>query len=407
MSQSHTVRPEFFELQNGPKANLPFSNAEYEARLSNLRQLMESSGVEAMVLTSMHNIAYYSGFLYCSFGRPYACVVTSTRCVTVSANIDGGQPWRRSYGENIIYTDWQRSNYWRAVKSIIPNARTIGIEGDHMTLASRETMNDFLGDVKASDLNAEIMKLRLIKSAEEIELIKGGARTADIGGEAIHAAIKESTREIDVAMAGRDAMELEISKSYPDSELRDSWVWFQAGLNTDGAHNPVTTAKLKMGDILSLNTFPMISGYYTALERTLFLGEPDADSLRIWQANVGAHELGLSLIKPGVTCSGICAEINRYFEELNLLQYRSFGYGHSFGILSHYYGREAGLELREDIDTELVPGMVVSMEPMLTLPLGTPGAGGYREHDILVIGEDSVENITKFPYGPGHNIINA
>ncbi len=407
MSQSQTVRPEFFQLQNGTKANLPFSDAEYESRLGNLRQLMESSGVEAVVLTSMHNIAYYSGFLYCSFGRPYACVVTASRCVTVSANIDGGQPWRRCYGENIIYTDWQRNNYWRAVKSITSNAKSIGIEGDHMTLASRETMSSFLSDVNAVDLNAEIMKLRMIKSAEEIELIKGGARTADIGGEAIHAAIKEGTREIDVAMAGRDAMELEISQSYPDSEIRDSWVWFQAGLNTDGAHNPVTTTKLQKGDILSLNTFPMISGYYTALERTLFLGEPDAESLRIWQANVGAHELGLSLIKPGATCSGICAEINRFFEEQNLLQYRSFGYGHSFGVLSHYYGREAGLELREDIDTELLPGMVVSMEPMLTLPLGTPGAGGYREHDILVVGEDSVENITHFPYGPGHNIIGA
>jgi creatinase len=407
MSQSQTIRPEFFQLQNGSKANLPFSDAEYEARLGKLRSLMSRAGVDAVLLSSMHNIAYYSGFLYCSFGRPYACVVTEDRCVTVSANIDGGQPWRRCYGENVIYTDWQRNNYWRAVKSIILNAKHIGIEADHLTLAARDTMMSMLGDVQIKDLNAEIMTLRMIKSSEEIELIKGGARTADIGGEAVKAAIKEGTREIDVAMAGRDAMELEISKSYPDSELRDSWVWFQAGLNTDGAHNPVTTAKLKMGDILSLNTFPMISGYYTALERTLFLGEPDADSLRIWEANVGAHELGLSLIKPGATCSGICAEINRFFKELDLLQYRSFGYGHSFGALSHYYGREAGLELREDINTELVPGMVVSMEPMLTLPLGTPGAGGYREHDILVIGEDGAENITGFPYGSEFNIVGA
>ena len=407
MSQSQTIRPEFFQLQNGSKANLPFSNTEYENRLAKLRQLMGQAGIDAVLLTSMHNIAYYSGFLYCSFGRPYACVVTENRCVTVSANIDGGQPWRRSYGENLIYTDWKRNNYWRAVKSIISNAKHIGIEADHMTLAARDTMMSMLGEVHIRDLNADIMVLRMIKSAEEIELIKGGARTADIGGEAVKAAIKEGAREIDVAMAGRDAMELEIAKSYPDSELRDSWVWFQAGLNTDGAHNPVTTAKLKIGDILSLNTFPMISGYYTALERTLFLGEADDDSLRIWQANVGAHELGLTLIKPGATCSGICAEINRYFDDLNLLQYRSFGYGHSFGALCHYYGREAGLELREDIDTELVPGMVVSMEPMLTLPLGTPGAGGYREHDILVVGEDGVENITRFPFGPEFNIVGA
>ncbi|MDN6638458.1 MAG: creatininase, partial [Yaniella sp.] len=55
----------------------------------------------------------------------------------------------------------------------------------------------------------------------------------------------------------------------------------------------------------------------------------------------------------------------------------------------------------------LEPGMGVSMEPMVTVLDGEPGAGGYREHDILVIGEDSVENITKFPYGPGHNIIDA
>ncbi|WP_395893800.1 M24 family metallopeptidase [Arthrobacter sp. AZCC_0090] len=82
-------------------------------------------------------------------------------------------------------------------------------------------------------------------------------------------------------------------------------------------------------------------------------------------------------------------------------------YGHSFGVLSHYYGREAGLELREDIDTVLEPGMVVSMEPMITVLDGQPGAGGYREHDILVVGEDGAENITKFPFGPEYNIIGA
>jgi creatinase len=358
-----------------------------------------------MLLTSMHNIAYYSGFLYCSFGRPYACVVTADRSVTVSANIDGGQPWRRCHGENLVYTDWQRNNYWRAVKSVVGSVKRIGIESDHLTLAGQQTLQEFLGDVTTVSLNDGIMALRMIKSDEEIALIRGGARTADIGGEAIHAAIGAGVREIDIAMAGRDAMEREISRRYPNSELRDNWVWFQSGLNTDGAHNPVTTRKLEAGDILSLNTFPMISGYYTALERTLFVGEPDAESLRLWQANVGAHELGISLIKPGATCSGICAEINRYFADLDLLQYRSFGYGHSFGVLSHYYGREAGLELREDIDTVLEPGMVVSMEPMLTIPEGTAGAGGYREHDILVIGETGAENITRFPYGPEHNII--
>ena len=349
------TRPEFFELHNGSKAPLPFSNTEYENRLSALKQLMLNSDVSAVLLTSMHNIAYYSGFLYCSFGRPYACVVTETDCVTISANIDLSQPWRRSYGNNLIYTDWKQDNYWRAVKHALGGSKQIAIEGDHLTLRSRQKLHDFVQPGNVKNLSAEMMGLRMVKSTEEIELIKGGARTADIGGEAIRDAISLGVREIDVAMAGRDAMELAIAENYPDSEIRDSWVWFQSGINTDGAHNPVTTRRLERGDILSLNTFPMISGYYTALERTMFLGEVDDASLKIWQANVDAHELGLSLIKPGVKCSEICAEINEHFASLDLLQYRTFGYGHSFGVLSHYYGREAGLELREDIDTVLEP----------------------------------------------------
>ena len=119
------------------------------------------------------------------------------------------------------------------------------------------------------------------------------------------------------------------------------------------------------------------------------------------------HERGLELIKPGARCCDIAAELNEIFRGYGVLDHRTFGYGHSFGVLSHYYGREAGLELREDIETVLEPGMVVSMEPMITVPDGEPGAGGYREHDILVVGENDAENITKFPYGPEHNIVRA
>ncbi len=399
--------PRILHIENGDKAPLPFSAAEYDRRLSAIRAVMVERDIPAALFTSMHNIAYYSGFLYCSFGRPYGCVVTADRCVTISANIDGGQPWRRSFDENIVYTDWQRDSFWHAVGKLVPGVRRLGIETDHLTLAARDKLVAALDEPELVDVAGPAMGLRMIKSAEEITLIKEGARIADLGGAAVRDAIRPGAREIDVAIAGRDAMERAIAEAFPDSELRDSWVWFQSGLNTDGAHNPVTTRRLRSGDILSLNTFPMISGYYTALERTLFLGEPDRRSLDLWQANVAAHELGLSLIRPGATCSGICAEINRFFAERNLLHYRSFGYGHSFGILSHYYGREAGLELREDIDTVLEPGMVVSMEPMLSVPEGEAGAGGYREHDILVVGAEGAENITGFPYGPEANIIAA
>ena len=81
--------------------------------------------------------------------------------------------------------------------------------------------------------------------------------------------------------------------------------------------------------------------------------------------------------------------------------------GQDFPLPEYATPGSAGLDLRAMLqsDTVLEPGMVISMEPMLTLGADQPGAGGYREHDILVITEDGNENITGYPYGPEFNII--
>src|SRR5699024_2701707 len=191
----------------------------------------------------------------------------------------------------------------------------------------------------------------------------------------------------------------EIAKTFPNQEVRDTWVWFQSGINTDGAHNWATTRKIQRGDLLSLNCFPMTSGYYTALERTLTLGEPDARTLELWKANVEVHEAGLELIKPGAACKDIAHELNEIFIGHGLLPNRTFGYGHSFGLLSPLFGPGGGLGLPGEHGTVLKPGMVVSMETMITVMEGETGGRGYREQDILVVGEDGAENITKFPFG--------
>lgn len=396
---------ETLRIENGAKAPATFSQAEMERRVAGLRKLLEEQQLDAAFFTSMHNIAYYSDFLYCSFGRPYGLVVSDSTHSTISAKIDGGQPWRRSFGDNLVYTDWQRDNFYRAARSLLGPSKRLGVEFDHLTLEARAKLEAALPGVALVDIAPSVMRQRMIKSPEEHAIIRDGAAVADIGGWAVVEAMGEGVLEHEVALAGTAAMTREIAKRYPHSEIRDTWVWFQSGLNTDGAHNPVTTRALEAGDILSLNCFPMIQGYYTALERTLFLGHASEAHLKHWEINCQVHRRGLELIKPGARCCDIAAELNEIYASHDLLRYRSFGYGHSFGVLSHYYGREAALELREDIETALEPGMVVSIEPMITIPEGQPGAGGYREHDILIVTEEGAENITGFPFGPEHNVI--
>ncbi len=392
-------------IVNGERATPIFSAAEMDRRLDRLRATMAAADIDAALFTSYHNINYFSGFLYCSFGRPYGLVVTQNDATTISANIDGGQPYRRGTGGNLVYTDWQRDNYFEAVKRLIDDRGRVGIEADHLTLQSNDQLKAALPSVELVDIAEPVMRGRMVKSAEEIALIKQGARIADIGGAACVEAIAPGVAEHEVALHATRAMVREIAATYPGTEIMDSWTWFQSGLNTDGAHNPVTSKAIERGDILSLNCFPMIAGYYTALERTLFCESASARHLELWRINCAVHRRGLELIRPGARCCDIAAELNEIYKRHGLLEYRTFGYGHSFGVLCHYYGREAGLELREDIETVLEPGMVVSMEPMIMIPEGEPGAGGYREHDILVLNQDGADNITGFPFGPEHNIV--
>lgn len=395
------------KMHNGQKVKPTFSATEMQRRQDGLRKILVDMKLDAAVLTSYHNINYYSDFMFCYFGRKYAFVVTDKRAVSISAGIDAGQPWRRTFGDNVTYTDWRKDNYYFALQQELKGAKRVGIEFDHVSLEFNQALKDAFPGVEFVDIGQATMWMRTIKSAEEIALIKEGAKTADVGGYAIRDAIKENVPEYEVALAGTQAMVRHIAKTFPHAELMDTWVWFQSGINTDGAHNPVTSRKVQKGDILSLNTFPMISGYYTALERTLFLDHASDAHLKIWEVNCEVHRRGLEILRPGKRCGDVAQELNDIYRSHGLLGYRSFGYGHSFGVLSHYYGREAGVELREDINTVLQPGMVVSMEPMLTLPEGMPGAGGYREHDILVLTENGAENITGFPFGPEHNIVKA
>ena len=79
-------------IHNGERVRPTFSASEMNRRLGALRAHMAERQIDACLFTSIHNIHYFSDFLYCSFGRLYGLVVTQEGQTTISANIDGGQP---------------------------------------------------------------------------------------------------------------------------------------------------------------------------------------------------------------------------------------------------------------------------------------------------------------------------
>lgn len=402
---SNSSLPPFLEIKNGSKVKRTFSSSEMLRRINTLRGFMAETGVDAILLTSMHNVQYYSDFLYCAFGRDFGLAVTQRSSTTVSPAVDYGQPYRRSFGDNLVYTDAGRDNFFRAVSHLLGDARRIGIEFDHVTVDNLAKLKAACPGAEFLDVGGQIMTARRIRSDEEIDLMRTGGRIAAIGAEAGLEAIAEGVPEHEVARAATDAMIRETARHLPHLEMRDVWTWFQSGVHTDGPHNPVTSRRIRRGDVLSLSCSPMLAGYNTSLARTLFLGAPPERTMRVWECNREARRKGLVLIRPEARCCDIAAELDALYAEAGLLEFRSPDYGRSFGIVNRYYGREDGPVLRRDATDRLRPGMVLSLEPGVIIPQGMDGAGGYREQDLLVVTPEGAENLTDFPAGPEHHIL--
>ena len=75
-----------------------------------------------------------------------------------------------------------------------------------------------------------------------------------------------------------------------------------------------------------------------------------------------------------------------------LLENRTFGTGHSFGIMGDWYGRDELGEIRPYNAYVLQPNMVMSMEPMISVD----GIGGFKHADMFLITENGNEPLTRF-----------
>lgn len=397
-------RPQNYRFHQGQKS-LPFTQQEYDNRIAGLRNIMQDHDAGVIILTSQYNIAYYTGLTFRAYGRAYALVVTAHTCVVVHPAVDGGQPSRRAHCDSIAYTDGGRSNYQHTVRSVAGIGKIVGYEADDLTVLQTQSLRHHLHPTGLVDVSNDTLRQRTYKSDAERALITDGAAVAAVGMAAMRDAIRPDIREIDVAMAGRDAMELDIATRFPQAEYRDTWAQCQSGINTDGAHNQPTSRAIQPADVLSLSAHPMISGYYTPVARTFVLGALDDASRKIWEAQLACRTYAMTLIEPGVTCGEVVTKINKFYADHDLLQHRTAGYGYALGLMSHYYGREAAVAFREDNETVLEAGMAIALELMLAIAADQPGGGGYRDQDVIFVTDTGCEPVTAFGAGPDENVI--
>ena len=119
--------------KNGPKVVPTFSAAEMQRRLDAIRGAHGEGRRRrrALHLLPQHQLLLRLPLLLLRPPlRPRRH--PRRRRPSISAGIDGGQPARRTFGGNVTYTDWQKDNYFHAVRQLTGGVKRLGIEFDHV-----------------------------------------------------------------------------------------------------------------------------------------------------------------------------------------------------------------------------------------------------------------------------------
>jgi Xaa-Pro aminopeptidase len=153
------------------------------------------------------------------------------------------------------------------------------------------------------------------------------------------------------------------------------------GPHTLSPHLHPTGRRVRRGEFVGLNVFPVIWGYLMELERTFAFGTPTPEQQRALQAVNRAFEAAKAAVRPGAPMGEIDRLTRRILDEQGYGGYIIHGTGHAHGIMVGSAGREEWGELRVYNARELQAGMVTSVEPGVYVP----GLGGVRHSDVFVV----------------------
>ncbi len=231
-----------------------------------------------------------------------------------------------------------------------------------------------------STLKNEILKLRMVKSDEEIENIKQAQKITDDCFLHILNHIKPGVSEIDIALE----MEMYIRKN--GAEDVSFPIILVSGANTSLPHGVPSNKTINNGDFVTMDFGAKFNGYCSDMTRTIAVGSVSDEMKKIYDIVLNAQLSACNFARAGLKGCEVDAVAR------NIIN--THGYADNFG---HGLGHSLGIEIHEDprfspIDNRIVPeGSVMSIEPGIYLP----GKFGVRIEDIVIVKQDGIENLTK------------
>lgn len=259
----------------------------------------------------------------------------------------------------------------------------VGFEAEHLPYAALERLRE-LSPAEWVPTKGVIERLRLKKSPEEVARIRQAQALAERALERALALLRPGVEEREVALE----IEFFLRKEGAEGVAFPPIV--ASGARGALPHAGASEKRLEPGELITLDLGAKVAGYHSDMTRTVALGKPSPEMRRVYEAVQEALEVALQGLKPGRTGKEVDALAREALGRHGLDRYFVHSLGHGVGLAVH-----EGPGLSPYTEEVLEPGMVVTVEPGVYLP----GVGGVRIEELVLITEDGIELLSRFPRG--------
>ncbi|WP_371746597.1 M24 family metallopeptidase [Aminobacter sp. SR38] len=368
--------------------------------MSQFKAKLFDAGIDVALVTDDDNVYYLTGYydyLHMEFGRPTVLVVPKdgdTLLITptidlnsakAAARVDRIAPWNDGIGK-----EWREE-----LPATVKGAKRVAIEPDHMPPVVRAYVNELLGAERLTSATPILAGMRMIKSAEELQLARHAGQVANSMMAAGRAAIANGVPEFEVAIATseagtRKAAEL-LAAHYDDADMSPNTHFLQimaSGRDIIKTHHRASTRIMRHGEPVFLCFCGMTNFHRFKLgfDRTFWIGEiADKSQADVYEVALASQKAALDALRPGVTAESVHAAYSE------VIQGAGFEYPFRCGRATGFSFLEAPQLVTGD-KTILQPGMVLAVDGSVSVETFRAQVG-----DSFIITETGWEPVTSHP----------
>lgn len=346
-------------------------------RVEALRTLLADEGLDAIIISQPENWRYLSGFT----GSAGVLIISQTDAVLATDFRYYEQVAREAPDFTLAKVTDELPPVLADVLGRL-NVHRVGFEAAHVPFATHKEWTEAFQPAEWVPTKGLVEGLRAVKDEGELALLREAIALTD-------EAFVQVAERVRLGMTERQvAWEIEAYLRTHGADAVAFEIIVASGPNGAMPHARPTERVIQPGEPVVIDMGARVGGYHSDLTRTLCLGPADGRFNEIYAVVLEAQTRAEGGIRAGM--------LGREADSLAREVIEAAGYGENFG---HGLGHGVGLavheapRLRKTSEDRLQPGMVTTVEPGIYLP----DWGGVRLEDVILIGADGVEVLTKAP----------